>query len=257
MRKIKISIITVCFNSEKTIGTTIKSVKDQTYKNVEHIIIDGGSKDGTLNLIKELGHRGPLISEKDNGIYHAMNKGILNSTGDIIGFLNSDDFYPSNDIISTIAESFSEESIDCIYGDIAFVNRIFLKKVKRFYSGRKFRPSLFLLGYMPPHPSFYARSNCYKELGLYKEDYKLSADFELLMRFIYTQRVTYKYVNKTFVHMRTGGASTKNLYSRYIINKEIIRACKENDVSTNMFILLFKYCDKIFEYIRPLFVKYT
>ena len=247
-----VSIITVTYNSAATIADTILSVLNQRYSNIEHIIIDGVSTDNTLEVIRSSGHNGPLISEKDNGMYDAMNKGIQMAKGEIIGILNSDDFFPDSEVVTTIAKAFSNNKIDAVYGNIAFVKPDNLTKIVRLYSAKDFNPSKFRLGFMPPHPSFYVKKDCYHKFGLYQLDYKIAADYELLMRFIYKNRIRCQYIPKDLVYMRTGGVSNNSFYSRYILNKEIVRACRENGVRTNMFKLSFKYFKKVFEYVKPL-----
>jgi glycosyltransferase involved in cell wall biosynthesis len=250
----KVSIITVCYNSAATIDTTLQSVRDQDYPHIEHIIVDGGSRDETMSIVSRYPHVAKAISEKDDGLYDAINKGINLATGDVVGILNSDDFFPGNNIISLVAGSFRNTSIDAVYGDVAFVKPDNLFKVVRYYSAKYFNPGKFRYGYMPPHPSFYAKRSCFQQYGLYKPDYVIASDYELLMRFLYRFKLPSAYINHPLVYMRTGGVSNKTIFSRYILNKEIIRACKENSVNTNMLILSVKYLNKVFEYIRP-FIK--
>jgi glycosyltransferase involved in cell wall biosynthesis len=247
----KISIITVTYNSAATLKDTMKSVQQQDYTDIEHILVDGASRDETVNIIKAYPHVAKWVSEKDHGLYDAINKGITMATGDVVGILNSDDFFPGDHIVSLIAKTFKETNVDAIYGDIAFVRPDRLDKIMRLYSSKKFTPRKFGYGYMPAHPSFYVRKDCYDKLGLYKFDYKIAADYELLMRFIYKHGISCAYIPAILVYMRTGGVSNKNILSRYTLNKEIIKACKQNGVSTNMAILSLKYLNKIFEYIRP------
>ncbi len=247
----KISIVTVTYNSAATLADTLKSVQQQDYPDVEHILVDGASKDETVNIIRSFPHVKKWVSEKDSGLYDAINKGIGMAGGDVVGILNSDDFFPHKGIVSTIARAFKENKVDAVFGDIAFVRPENLDKVVRLYSSGKFTPRRFAYGYMPAHPSFYVRKRCYDELGLYKFDYTIAADYELLMRFIYKHGIPYHYIHEILVYMRTGGVSNKNFLSRYTLNKEIIRACKENDVNTNMAILSLKYFNKVFEYIKP------
>ena len=249
----RISIITVTYNSASTIKDTLESVKGQDYSNIEHIIVDGGSKDETVNNIKAYPHVAKWVSEKDKGLYDAINKGIQMSTGHIVGVLHSDDFFPNNKVVSRIAKQFKETSVDAVYGDIAFVKPDNVGKIVRLYSSKKFTPRKFAYGYMPAHPSFYVKKRIYDEFGLYKLDYKIAADYELLMRLIYKNHISYTYLNEVLVHMRTGGVSNKTIVSRYILNKEIIKACKENGVNTNMAVLSLKYINKIFEFIKPAF----
>ena len=181
----KISIITVTYNSTATIAMCIASVQKQSYHNIEHIIIDGASKDNTVTIINSMPNRvTKIISEPDLGIYDAMNKGINLASGEIIGILNSDDFFTSEDVVKKIAAAFKSNTIDVVNGDVCFVNPGNLKKVVRYYSSKMFKPSLFRFGFMPAHPGFYVRRKCYEELGLYKTDYKIAADYELLIRYL-------------------------------------------------------------------------
>lgn len=242
----KISIITASFNSSSTIEACVASINQQTYPDIEHIIIDGGSKDNTLEIINSIANRvSIIISEPDKGIYDAMNKGIKLATGDIIGILNSDDFFTSDDVITKIVSAFKTNTIDGVYGDICFVNPLNLNKVVRYYSAKWFTTTLFRFGFMPPHPSFYVRRECYKELGLYKTDYKIAADYELLIRYLKVNKLKTHYLNFCVVTMRTGGDSTRNLKSNWILNKEIVRGCRENGIYTNMMILSLKYVIKV------------
>jgi glycosyltransferase involved in cell wall biosynthesis len=246
----KISIITATYNSAATVRDTLQSVANQNYSNIEHIIVDGLSKDNTVDIAKEYSNV-TIICEKDKGLYDAINKGIKASTGDFVGILNSDDFFPNEFIISTIAETFLTTKTDAVYGNIAFVHPNNLQKIVRQYNSAKFNPSKFKYGYMPAHPSFYATKFCFEKYGYYETDYKIAADYELLMRFIYTHKITTTYINDNIVYMRTGGVSNQNLKSRYILNKEIVKACKANHVNTNMALLSFKYINKIGEFVKP------
>lgn len=242
----KISIITVSFNSASTIAGCIDSVNKQTHQKIEHIIIDGDSKDNTLEIIKSIPNRvSKIISEPDKGIYDAMNKGIQLATGDVIGILNSDDFFTSKDVIENIIKAFNTTNVDGVYGDICFVRPEKLNKVVRYYSSAWFNPSLFRFGFMPAHPSFYVRKKCYEEFGLHKIDYKIAADYELLIRYLKVHKLKTHYLNFCVVTMRTGGYSTRNLKSNWILNKEIVRGCRENGMYTNMMILSLKYVVKI------------
>lgn len=251
----KVSIITVTFNSEKTISETIKSVLAQSYHDIEYLIIDGGSSDNTVNIIREyapsFNHRIKWISEHDKGMYDAINKGIRMATGDIVGILNSDDFLRDEHVIETIVKTFeSDKRIECTIGDICFVNPENLTRIVRYYSAKTWNPDKFRKGFMPPHPSFYTYKRNYEKFGLYKIDYKIAADYELLIRFLKVNHLKYKYIPLNMVTMRTGGKSTKNIMSNWILNKEIVRGCKENGIRTNMAILGLKYFKKAFELIN-------
>lgn len=244
----KVSIITATFNSSAHIADCVKSVNDQTYRDIEHIIIDGASKDNTLDIVDGIPNRvGRIISEPDKGIYDAMNKGIQAATGDIIGILNSDDFFTSDDVIQTVVDSFKNNDIDASYGDVHFVSPDNLSKSVRYYSSSVFKPSLFRFGFMPAHPSFYMKKECYDKYGLYALDYKIASDYDLLIRILYKEKINYKYIKKDFVTMRTGGVSTENFNSRVTLNKEIVRACRKYGIYTNLFMLSLKYLYKIFE----------
>jgi glycosyltransferase involved in cell wall biosynthesis len=245
----KISIITVSFNSVKTICDTIESVLSQTYPDIEYIILDGSSSDGTVELVNSFGSRiSKFISEPDKGIYDAINKGIRIATGNIIGILHSDDFFYSNNVIEKVADSFNEYEIDAVFGDAQFVDPINTSKIVRYYSSKLFSITRFKFGYMPAHPSFYVKKEFFEKLGYYKVDYKIAADFELLVRFLYINKIKYKYLNIPFISMRTGGISNRSIHSKYILNKEIARACKENGIKTNYFFIYSKYFSKLFEF---------
>ena len=247
----KVSIITACYNSAATISETLETVRIQDYPNIEHVLVDGRSTDKTVDIIRSYPHVTKFVSEEDQGLYDAINKGIRMSTGDIIGVLNSDDFFPHSGVISDIVQVFQEQQVDAVYGDIAFVRPDNLRKVVRLYSSKKFHPRKFAYGYMPAHPSFYVKRKFYESYGLYKVDYKIAADYELLMRFLHSNHLKTAYLSEVIVYMRTGGVSNKNFLSRYVLNKEIIKACRENGVNTNMFLLSLKYFFKVFEYIKP------
>lgn len=249
----KITIITTTYNSGRTLYDTIKSIIQQDYDNYEYIIIDGESKDDTINIIKryEPQFKGKLkwISEKDKGIYDAMNKGILLASGDVIGILNSDDFFTSNDILKTIAKSFKENKVDAIYGDIHFVNNTNLNKCVRYYSSKIFKPYLMRFGLMPAHPSFYLKREIIQQIGLYNTSYKIASDFDFLLRAIYIKRIKTLYIRKDFVTMRTGGISTSGLSSHILIMKEHLDILKKNGIYSNILLLMLRYIYKIYEII--------
>lgn len=213
----KVSVITATWNSAATLRDTIESVLAQTYPDIEHIIVDGGSTDGTIQLVREYEPRynGRLryVSEPDRGIYDAMNKGIGMATGEVVGILNSDDFYTSSDVVETLAGELAGSHADAVFGDIHFVEGEDLDKCVRYYSSAGFRRWKMLLGFMPAHPSFYCRKEVYSRFGLFSTSYKVAADFENLLRLIYVGKISIKYVPKDCVTMRTGGASTSGLAS--------------------------------------------
>jgi len=245
-----ISIITVSYNSINTINKTINSVFAQCYPKIEYIIVDGLSSDGTIELINSYSNRiSRFVSEPDNGMYDAINKGIRLSTGDIVGILNSDDYFYNERVVENIIEAFNTKNIDAVYGDIKFVDRNNPSRVVRYYSSKKFQPGKFKYGFMPAHPSFYIKRELYEKYGLYKIDYKIAADFELLLRYFCLHNIRTKYIEMPFVTMRTGGISNKSIISNFRLNKEIRRACRENGITTNYFYIYSKYLSKIFEYV--------
>ena len=250
-----LSLITVTFNSASTIKDTIESVLAQTYEYYEYLIIDGASKDGIVDIIQsyEPLFKGKMkwISEKDKGMYDGINKGIRMATGDVVGIINSDDFYHRADIFSIINKAFEDSpSVQSIYGDVRFVRPDNLDKTVRYYSSKNFKPSKFRWGWMPAHPTFFTYRKNFEKFGCYKVDYKIAADFELLTRFLRSHALSSKYVPVDFMKMRTGGKSTSGLKSNWVLNKEIVRACKENGIYTNMFMLSLKYFVKVFEFLQ-------
>jgi glycosyltransferase involved in cell wall biosynthesis len=250
MTSLKISVITVCFNNQSTIQDTIQSVLDQSYKNIEYIIIDGQSNDGTVEIIKSFGSRiSKFVSEPDVGMYDAINKGIKLASGEIVGILNSDDFFYNNTVLEKVADTLNNNNTDAVYGDALFVDRLNTDKIKRYYSSKHFNPEKFKSGFMPAHPSFYVKRDLFEKLGYYKTDYKIASDYELLVRFMYVNHIRCKYIEMPFVSMRTGGLSNKSILSNITLNKEIARACRENGIRTNYFSIYSKYFTKVFEYL--------
>lgn len=252
MYEIMISIITATYNSAETINDTIKSVLCQTNKDFEYIIVDGGSTDETIDIVKsyesEFSGRLKWVSEKDKGIYDAMNKGIKMASGDIIGILNSDDYYTSDDILQTIADAFKCQNVDAIYGDIHFIKDGVPDKCVRYYSSRLFSPFWLRFGFMPAHPSFYCKRDVFDKSGLYRLDYKIGSDYEMMVRLFRKHKISSRYVPKDFVTMRTGGASNSNLNSRLTLIKEDVRACRDNGIYTNELFVCLKFLYKIFEF---------
>lgn len=250
----KISIITSTFNSGATVADTFKSILRQNYKDIEYLVIDGASKDNTLEVIREYEplFEGKMkwISEPDKGVYDAMNKGVQMATGDVIGFLNSDDFYTSSDCLATIAKELEKGGIDATYGNVHYVNGDNLKKMVRFYSSKHFKPGLMRLGFMPAHPSFFCKRGVYEKYGLFDLSYHIASDFELLLRFIFVHKIKTRYIAKDFVTMRTGGLSTSGLRSHQQIMKDHRKALKVNHVYSNFFILCLRYIYKVYEVVK-------
>lgn len=248
----KISIITVCRDAVDTIEDTILSVSGQTFGNVEHIIVDGGSTDGTLEIInKHVSLITKWVSEPDNGIYDAMNKGIKMATGEVIGFLNADDIYARPDVLVRASEVMGKNGIQACYSDVVYV-RDDLHTVVRYYCSRRFSPDKLAYGWMPAHPTLFLNSKLFKRYGMFKTDYLIAADFELVARLFGAHKVQYSYLPGVAVKMRLGGVSTKNIKSNITLSKEIVRACRENGINTSFPRVLLKYPLKILErFIRP------
>jgi glycosyltransferase involved in cell wall biosynthesis len=243
-----VSLITASFNSEKYLTDAINSVASQSYNNIEYIIVDGASVDRTLDIINSNKNIiTKFISEPDMGFYDAINKGIKMASGEIIGILNSDDFFYDEHVVEKVVDAFKENNVDALFGDVTFVKANEPSRVVRYYSSKRFYPGKFKFGYMPAHPSFYAKRELFEKFGYYMTDYKIAADYELLIRFLYIYKVSYRYIEMPFVIMRTGGASNKTIYSNYLLNKEIKRACSSNGIKTNYFFIYSKYLIKIFE----------
>lgn len=247
----KVSIITTTYNSENTIRDTLESVLKQTHQDIEYILVDGLSKDETTEIIKayEPKFNGKLrwISDEDNGIYDALNKGIRMAKGEVVGILNSDDFFTSNDVLERIVKTMQLNKCDAVYGDIHFVKDSDLTTCVRYYSSLPFRRWTMRMGFMPAHPSFYVYKNIYEKLGLFSLEYKIAADFELLLRFIFVNRIKTIYIPMDFVTMRQGGVSTSGLKSHITIFKEHLKALKANNVYSNTLFLGLRYLYKIVE----------
>lgn len=250
----KISVITATWNSGKTVRDTLESVKSQSYFDVEHIIKDGRSEDDTMEIVKEyftkMGDKLKVVSELDKGIYDAMNTGIKMATGDLVGILNSDDFYTSNDVLEVVANEFKNDpELDAVYGDIHFVKADNLKKCTRYFSSQYFRPWMLRFGFMPAHPSFYCRKEIFEKYGLYDLQYRTSSDFEMMVRLLWKYNIKAKYVNKDFVTMRTGGESTAGLVSKRKVNTDIARSLKAHGIYTNQALQTLRYVWRIGELI--------
>ncbi len=245
----KVSIITATYNSAATIKDTILSVKQQSYKDVEHIIVDGISSDNTLNLVHHLGHVGPIVSESDKGIYDAMNKGLAIATGDIIGILNSDDFYPHANVIEKVVKTMSASDCDAVYGDLVYVDAHHATKVLRKWIAGGYNKKQFYNGWMPPHPTFFVKKEVYEKYGNFNLQFKSSSDYELLLRFMFLNDIKVKYLPGVLVHMRAGGHSNRSLRNRIAAHKEDYRAWSSNGISPKWYTLAMKPLRKIKQYI--------
>ena len=252
----KISIITVCFNSKEHIKDTIESVFNQSYPEIEYIVVDGGSKDGTVEILKSFnGKISQWISEPDEGIYDAMNKGIRLATGDVVGIVNSDDFFHRRDSIEAIAKCFRENEVESVFADVIFVKRDNPERHIRYYSSESFRPWKMKFGFMPAHPTFFTYRSTFEKYGFYDTSFTIAADFEIMVRLFLKHKISYKYINMDLMKMRTGGVSTRSLKSNLIINKENLRALRKNGFYSNYLFLFSRYVIKIFHYL-PFFISF-
>lgn len=263
----RISIVTVTYNSEATVRDTLESVLRQDYADYELIIKDGSSTDGTIAICREyeprFDGRMKFVTAPDEGMYDAMNTGIALATGEIVGVLNSDDFYTSDDILSTVAGQFEQTpEIDAVYGDVHYVTKD-TANLKRYFSGRLFRRGWMRFSFMPAHPSFYCKKATYERFRLdgskvdgfkgdincayYNTSYKIAADFEFLLRTIYVGKIQTRYISKDFVTMRCGGVSNRGISSHLQINRDHLRAFRENGVYSNILFLSVKYLYRIWE----------
>ena len=246
----KISIITVVFNGEATITRAIESVLSQQNVEIEYILIDGASHDKTLSVIspyeKYLTH---LVSEKDAGIYDAMNKGIKLATGDVIGLLNSDDFYTNSTVLSTVLEQFSNPLVDAVYGDLEYFRAKSPNKAIRTYSSKNFHRAQLKRGLMPAHPTLFLRKKVYEKVGLFDPSYKIAGDFDISIRIFKDESLIAKYLPLLMVRMQMGGVSTRGWGNKLLQLRENMRACRSNGISTNYLCLISRYPAKLLEYI--------
>ena len=247
----KISIITVSFNSAKTIKETIESILIQDYNNIEYIIIDGGSSDETIDIVKSYSEKiSYFISEKDNGIYDAMNKGIKAATGDIVGILNSDDFYPNSFVLSNVAKSFKKYNCDAVYGDLVYVKEKDTTQIKRYWQAGNYNTSKIKNGWMLPHPTFFVKKVMYDRYGLYNTDLKSAADYEMILKLLYKENISVHYIPMILVKMRMGGASNSTFLNRIRANKEDGLAWTKNQLNKPMFVRIKKPLQKVIQFFK-------
>lgn len=246
----KVSIITVVYNAASTIEDTITSVLNQSYPNIEYIIVDGQSNDGSIDIIKKYSNKiSKFKSEKDEGIYDAMNKGIAMATGDVIGILNADDVYEHSDVIKNIVDKFQEKNPDAVYADLKYVMKDDLNKVIRYWKSGKYRDGKFLYGWMPPHPTFFVKKDTYNKLGLYRTDLKSASDYELMLRFIHVNKINIDYLPEVIIRMREGGVSNHSIKNRLNANKEDRKAWELNNIKPGPFTLILKPLSKLLQFI--------
>ena len=248
----KITIITAVYNAAQTLADAMDSVLRQTYADIEYVVVDGGSKDGSVDVVRSyeprFGGRMKWISEPDHGIYDAMNKGIRMATGDVVGVLNSDDYFTADDVVEQVAQTLADTQLDAVYGDIHFIRAGQPDRCVRYYSSARFHPRWLRFGFMPAHPSFYCRREVFERAGLYKTDYKIGSDYEMMVRLFRRYHIRTRYIPADFVTMRTGGASTRNVHSRLQLIQDDVRACRDNGIYTNAAMISLKFLYKIFEF---------
>jgi glycosyltransferase involved in cell wall biosynthesis len=249
---VKISIITVCLNSAATIRDAVESVAAQDYAAREYIVVDGGSTDGTVGIVREYGEQvSRLISGPDQGIYDALNKGIAAATGDVIGVLHADDVYETPGVLSAVAGAFAAApDAEIVFGDLVFVKPDDLGRVVRSYSSKSFRPWRLRFGWMPPHPASFFRRSAYERIGPYAIDLKISSDYEVFVKAFLVHRLKYARIDQVLVRMRAGGLSTSGLGSSLRLNREIVTACRRNGIYTNLPLVLLKTPFKLMELVR-------
>lgn len=247
----KVTVITVCFNSATTLGDALQSVADQSWSYVEHIVIDGASTDATTSVIDHFRpHLARVVSEPDRGIYDAMNKGLALASGDIVCFLNADDMYAHEHVLADVADVMSRHKLDALFGDVVFFRPDSPDTTVRRYRSHHFHPDGIARGWMPPHPALFVRRAVFERVGGFRDNYRIAGDFEFVARAFGKGGLRYQYLPEVLVKMRTGGISTAGWRSKLLLNKEVLRACRENGIQTNMLKILSKYPAKLLELLR-------
>jgi len=240
----RVSVITVAYNAADTIADTLASVAEQTHHDIEHIVVDGASSDSTMDVVRRFGHVTRCLSEPDRGIYDAMNKGLALATGDVVGFLNADDAFARPDILERVSSLMAEEKVDLCFADVVYQRD---GRVLRRYSSARFRPSRLRFGWEPAHPTCYVRSDFFERVGKFSLDYRISADYEWMLRAFLEFYASWRYVPEVWVRMKPGGVSTRGLQSWLLQNREIVRACRSHGIRTNLAIVLSKTPWKVME----------
>ncbi len=247
----KISVITVCYNSAKTLEGTLRSVAAQDYQDTEHIVIDGGSSDGSANILAAYRTRLTyLVSEPDHGIYDAMNKGLALARGEVICFLNADDHYASPKVLSQVATKMQAQKLDALMGDVGYFHERSPQRIVRRYRSDRFTPKRLSWGWMPAHPALFLNKNVVQRVGKFRTDYRIAGDFEFIVRAFHGHALRYEHIPEVLVLMQTGGASTGGWRSKMLLNREVLRACRENGLQTHMLKILSKYPAKLMEIMR-------
>jgi glycosyltransferase len=241
----KVSIITTALNSEATIRDTLESVSRQDYPDIEHVVIDAGSTDRTVEIVRQFPHVATIVSEVDHGIFHGMNKGLNVCTGDVICFLNSDDWYPQDDVISQVVNILGKNKVQVVYGDLQYVDRFNIQKIARTWRSGQFKRNALYYGWMPPHPTFFAKKEVYELVGLFNTSLRNAADYELMLRVLLKHEINASYLPQVLVKMRRGGFSNAKLIHRLRANSEDSRAWQLNGLKPNMFTRYLKPLRKI------------
>ncbi len=250
-RLLTVTVITVCFNSASTLSRALQSVADQDWPHIEHIVIDGGSSDETVEILQEFdSHLACVVSEPDNGIYDAMNKGLDRASGDVVCFLNADDHYAHPQVLSKVATQMSELGLDALMGDVGFFHEQDPSRMIRHYRSDRFHPSRLAWGWMPAHPALFLSSAVVHRVGRFKTDYRIAGDFEYIVRAFHNHALRYRHLPEVLVQMQSGGASTNGWRSKILLNREVLRACRENGLQTNMLKILSKYPAKMLELLQ-------
>ena len=244
----KISIITATYNRIETLPRALLSVQAQDYTNKELVVVDGGSIDGSVHKIRTIISEGDLlVSERDDGVFDALNKGIKLSSGEIIGIMHSDDFYADDTVLTQVCKIFEDQSVDLVYGDVSFFNADEPGKTTRVVQTKEFSCKRLSKGFMPAHTATFFRRSIHDKFGLYKSDYKVAGDYDFMCRLATSKNVKSAYLPRTIVRMQQGGLSTRGIRSVILNTREVLRACRENGIKTNVFILLAKYPFKVME----------
>ena len=248
----KVSVITVCYNSAKTLERSLQSVVGQDWLAIEHIVIDGASTDGSKDILERFRSRlACLVIEPDKGIYDAMNKGLAHATGDVVCFLNADDQYASANVLSKVASKMVDHNLDALMGDVGFFHESNSERMVRRYRSERFSPSRLAWGWMPAHPALFLRKEVVQRVGLFKTDYRIAGDFEFIVRAFHGHALRYRHFPEVLVNMQTGGVSTSGWRAKFRLNQEVLRACRENGLQTNMLKILSKYPAKMLEMLHP------
>lgn len=244
----KVSVITVCYNSESSIQKALDSVAGQSWPDIEHIVIDGASTDSTVVIVQaNLPRIAHFLSEADSGVYQAMNKGLRLATGDVIAFLNSDDVFSDGRVLEMVVQAMRGDELDALYGDVEFFRPSAPHKTVRTYDSGRFNASRIAWGWMPAHPALFLRRAVYERFGCFREDYRIAGDYEFVARIFKDGQLKSRHLDRPLVRMQTGGLSTSGLAATVLLNKEILRACRENGIASNWLMVLSKYVFKLRE----------